>query len=261
MKWEELTYYDIRDLNKDRTVVILPVGSIEVHGPHLPLGTDALSIHKVCVSVAERTNSLVLPPLFYAYVPENRNFPGTITLSGETFLKVLEEICDEVYRNGFKKILIVNGHGGNIRPLRLFMREMMAKMKRYELYIYLYTWAVIEDVIKEIEETTVHEHACEIETSYMLYLFPKLCRMDRVKREAKLGKRKIVENVEAMTDWISYAVEGYVGDPTKATPEKGKILFDKWVERLSEIVEEIKEVKEYEQIMSDYYRRAFSDNR
>jgi len=260
MKWEEITYYDIRNLDKNKTVVLLPVGSIEVHGPHLPLGTDALSIHRVCISVAEKTKSLVLPPLFYAYVPENRNFLGTITLSAETFLKTLEEICDEVYRNGFKKILIVNGHGGNIRPLRLFLREMMAKRKKYELYIYLHTWAVIEDTIREVSETSVHEHACEIETSYMLYLFPRLCKMDRVSGEAKLGKKKIVENVEAMTDWISYAICGYVGDPTKATVEKGKILFEKWVEGLVKIVREIKENTEYEKIMSEYYERAFDNN-
>lgn len=255
MRWEYLTYYDIQNINKEKTVVIIPVGSLEVHGPHLPLGTDALSIHRISLDAAEKTGSLVLPPLFYAYVPENRHFCGTITLTGNTFLKVLEEICDEIYRNGFKKILIVNGHGGNTRPLNLFLREMVAKGKKYELYILSKPWILIEDLIEEIAETKIYGHACEIETSYMMYLFPELCKLERVEKEAELGIEKIVEKIDAMTDWIGYALEGYVGDPRKATVEKGRKLYEKWVEGLVNIIEEIKKIKNYDDIMRRYYER------
>ncbi|MEM2678204.1 MAG: creatininase family protein, partial [Thermofilaceae archaeon] len=102
MNWIELAYPDIDSFDRERTVVILPVGSIEVHGPHLPLGLDGLVIYSVALEASRRSPpALVLPPLYYAYVPENRHFPGAISLSGSTFLKLLEEICDEVYRNGF----------------------------------------------------------------------------------------------------------------------------------------------------------------
>ncbi|HDJ89791.1 MAG TPA: creatininase family protein, partial [Thermoprotei archaeon] len=130
MKWEELTSKDIEELDKDKTVVILPIGSIEVHGPHLPLGTDTITIYYVVLKATEIEDALVLPPLYYAYVPENRNFKGTISLKSDTFLKLLEDILDEVARQGFKKFLIVNGHGGNRRPLALFLRKMLEKNKR-----------------------------------------------------------------------------------------------------------------------------------
>jgi len=255
MRWANLTSEDLDSLDKDRTVVILPIGSIEKHGAHLPLGTDGLAIDVVAMEVAERTGAIVLPTLYYAYVPENRHMPGTITLSGEAFLRILEEICDEVYRNGFKKILLLNGHGGNKRPLSLFLREMQAKGKRYNLYILLDPWEVIYEKIREVTETSVWGHAGEVETSYMMYLFPDLCKLERVKRPAKLGVEKIVEGVEAMTDWVGYAIEGYVGDPRKANVEKGKALFEAWVKGLVEIVEKIKRDELYDKILDEYYSK------
>jgi len=255
MLWTELTPDELMKLDKQHTVVVLPIGCIEKHGAHLPLGTDGLAIEKVAIKAAEKTGAIVLPTIYYAYVPENRHLPGTITLSSQTLLKMLEEICDEVYRNGFKKILLLNGHGGNIRPLRLFLRDMQAKGKKYNLYILTDPWSPIKDVIDRIKESKVIGHAGEIETSYMMYLYPNLCKIDERVREANLGVEKLVEGVEAMTDWIGYAIEGYVGDPSKANPEKGRILFDAWVNKVAEIMEKISKDKLYDEIMEKYYSK------
>ena len=257
VEWAELCYPDVGLVDRERAVVVLPVGSIEVHGPHLPLGLDALVVHRVAVEAARRSPpALVLPPLYYAYVPENRHYPGTISLSGATFLKLLEEICDEIHRNGFKKILILNGHGGNTAALSLFVREMQEKGKRYLLYVWAEPWYGLWETIQEIKETEPVGHACEIETSLALYLFPQLCKLERVKGPAKLGPQQVVEGVKTMADWICYAIEGYVGDPRAATPEKGRRLFEEWVNRLAKVLDDIRSDKLYEKVMVDFYGKA-----
>jgi len=254
MKWEELTYRDIEKMDKNKTVVILPIGCIEVHGPHLPLGTDTITIYYVALKAAERESAVVLPPLYYAYVPENRNFNGTISLRSDTFLNLLEDILDEISRQGFKKFLILNGHGGNRRPLSLFLRKMLEKNKRIELYILNQPWGPIMDFINEIKETRVVEHAGEIETSMMLYLTPNLVKLDRVKGEAKLGKRWIVPFLETMVDWQRYAYMGYVGDPRKGSREKGEKILNYWIEVVARIIKKIKDEEEYRDILEKYYR-------
>ena len=257
VEWVKLAYPDVAALDKERTIAIIPVGSIEVHGPHLPLGLDAMVAYRVVVEAAKRSPpAVVLPPLFYAYVPENRHFPGTVSLSGSTLLKLLEEICDEVYRNGFKRILVFNGHGGNIRPLRLFVREMQEKGKRYLLYVWAEPWRALRKLIEEIRETEAIGHAGEIETSYALYLFPSLCRIDRVKKPAKLGSEQVVEGVETMADCVCYAVEGYVGDPRAANPDKGRRLFERWVEETARVLELIRRDELYEKVIEDFYAKA-----
>ncbi|HDD64286.1 MAG TPA: creatininase family protein [Thermoprotei archaeon] len=256
MRWEELTSSDFKMLDKDNLVAIIVVGSIEVHGPHLPLGTDTILTYAAVLKAAEVEDAVVLPPLYYCYVPENRNFEGTITISGDTFIKLLEEICDEVYRNGIKKILIVNGHGGNVRPLRLFLREMLRKGKRYQLYIVTDAWSPFSKEISEVKESKVIGHACEIETSLIMHVRPNLCKLNRVKGEAKLGVEKVVEGVEAMVDWISYAIEGYVGNPLLASKDKGEKLFNAWVRGLVEIIRNIKSDKQYPKILEQYYRNS-----
>jgi len=255
--WVNLTYQDLEKLDRDRTVVLLPVGSIEVHGPHLPLGQDTMAVYMVSVEASRRSQpSLVLPPLYYAYVPENRHFPGTISLDGELLTRLLEKICDEVYRNGFKKILIVNGHGGNTRVLRFFLREMQEKGKRYLVYILADPWLPIQDVIGKVRETEIVGHACEIETSTSLYLFPELVRLERVTRPARLGPPQPVEGVETMADWVCYAIEGYLGDPRLASREKGRLLVERWIEGLARIIDEVRNDSLYGRVMDDFYRRA-----
>ena len=255
MKWEELTSKDVEEVDKENTVVVLPIGSIEVHGSHLPLGTDTMVIYHIALKAAEEEGAVVLPPLYYAYVPENKHFPGTISLNSETFLKLVEDILEEVARHGFRKILILNGHGGNRRPLRLLLRRMLEKGFKAHLYILVETLAPILDVIEEVKETEVYEHACEIETSLVMALRPDLIKLERVKRPAKLGKRWAGGHLETMVDWQRYAPMGYVGDPRRATVEKGKKIIDLWVKRIVEAIKIIKDDAEYERVLREYYER------
>jgi len=259
MRWNELTSGELAQLPRDATVVLFPIGSIEVHGNHLPLGTDSMVIQRIAESAAEREPpALVLPTLDYAYVNENIHFPGTVTLSGKTLISIVEEICDEVSRNGFKKIILLNGHGGNNEILRAIQRGLLRGKRDYVTYMYIEPWGPIRKEIEELAKGATIEHACEIETSTALYLIGDLVKMDRVTHEASLGSTDVPSTVKTQVSFPSYCIEGYVGDPRRATKEKGSILVEKWVEDVANLIRIARGDRRSPAVLKDYYRRANS---
>ncbi|MEM3523921.1 MAG: creatininase family protein [Thermoproteota archaeon] len=256
MLWECLTSPDIKEAAEKNLVAVLPVGSIEIHGPHMPTGTDSITIREITRMAAEKEPAVVLPTLYYVYVPENRHFPGTISLSARTILTILEEICDEVARNGFKKILIVNGHGGNNSLLRVFLRESLHKKKDYVIYVLVEPWFSIEEIAEKICESKVTGHACERETSMGLYLFENLIKMENVKQEAKTGGTNL-PGIETPVDWQAYAVQLYLGNPRLATKEKGRILVERLIDFIADAIKKVKEDVNIPRILDDFYRRAY----
>ena len=257
MLFEHLTSPDVKKASEKELVAILPIGSIEVHGPHMPTGTDSMAVHNIAKLAAEKEEAIVLPPFFYAYVPENRHFPGTISLTARTLLSLLEEVCNETARNGFKKILIVNGHGGNNQILRVFLRESLTKRKNYTIYAMVDPWAPLGELTAELSEGRTVGHACELETSVGLYLFGNLIEMENIKREAKVGGTDLPKGIETPIDWQAYATELYLGDPRLATKEKGKALVEKLVDFLADVIRIIKEETNVPSILDDFYRKAY----
>jgi len=257
MLYEHLTSPDVNEAGEKGLVAILPIGSIEVHGPHMPTGTDSITVYDIAELAAEKEEAVVLPPFCYAYVPENRHFPGTISLTAKTLLSLLEEVCDEIARNGFKKILIVNGHGGNNAILRVFLRDSLTKRKDYTLYAMIEPWAPFGELIPRLSEGRTVGHACELETSVGLYLFENLVKMGNIKREAELGSTNLPKGIETPVDWQAYALELYLGDPRLATKEKGKMLVDKLVDFLADAIRMIRRETHVSGILDDFYRRAY----
>ncbi|MBS7609428.1 creatininase family protein [Candidatus Bathyarchaeota archaeon] len=255
VKWDEATSKEIKSLDKNLPVV-LPLGSIEIHGPHLPLGTDTMIIYEVALKASELEEAIVLPPLAYCYAPENKHFPGTISISAETLLRLIEEICSEVSRNGFKKLIILNGHGGNRRILRLLMRDVLDKGLNIALYSVTEPWSPIRDEIEKVRETDPIEHACEIETSFMLFLNPEGVRLSYLEGRARTGISLENEGIETNVDWISYALEGYIGDPRKASEWKGKLLIEKWIEKIARIYKIVKEDRIVLEFLAQYRKAS-----
>ncbi|MEM1558009.1 MAG: creatininase family protein [Thermoproteota archaeon] len=256
MLWECLTSPGIKEAVDKKLIAVLPIGSVEIHGPHMPTGTDSLTIREIVIKAVEKEPAIVLPTLYYAYVPENRHFPGTISLSARTILAVIEEICEEVSRNGFKKILIVNGHGGNSNLLRVFLRESLHKEKDYVIYALIEPWASLKEVAEKICESKMIGHACELETSMGLFLFENLIKMENVKREARIGSTSL-DGIETPVDWQAYALDLYTGDPRPATKEKGKILVEKLVDFIADAIRRIKYDEKVPEILDDFYKRAY----
>lgn len=257
MLLEHLTSLDVREASKKGLIAILPVGSVEVHGPHMPIGTDSMTVYNIAKLAAEKEEAVVLPPLYYAYVPENRHFPGTISLTARTLLSLLEEVCDETARNGFKKILIINGHGGNNQILRVFLSDSLAKKKDYTLYAVVNPLAGQRELVEKLSEGRTVGHACELETSVGLYLFGNLVKMGSIKREARIGRTGLPKEVETSVDWQAYATDLYLGDPRLATEEKGRMFVENLVDFLAQAVRMIKQDTNVPNILDDFYRSAY----
>lgn len=196
MKLMDMTWQEVK--GKER--VIVPIGSIEQHGPHLPLNTDTLIAEGVSKEIASRLNAVIAPAVMPGVSVEHMDFPGTLSLSREVFIKKIKDICSSLGRHGFKEIILINGHGGNRKALKSLK---ITKVK------YL-------DIVRQIKG---YDHAGEIETSLMLYLHPKKVRNSKIRRhDFKFpGKDK----------WrmLEYSKSGVLGDPTQATAEKGKRYF------------------------------------
>jgi len=238
MEWEKITSSELYDLTREE-VCIIPIGSLEKHGEHLPLGNDGLIAHKIALLAAKEEPAAVLPPLFYTYTKEMKNLSGAISLETDVFLKLLENICDEVARNGFKKIILLNFHGGNTFLLKVFLQHILDKGKDYA--VYLPPIFLAPETVAEVRETRETGHAGEIETSISLYLFPELCKMERVP-EAFFSSRRDYDVSPSSTsvDWYSSYPDGYVGTAKVASSEKGKRIVEAHVKKLIDLIRKIK---------------------
>src|SRR5262249_3981207 len=136
VKWEELTADDFRQaIHQSKGTCLLPFGILEKHGPHLPLGTDLLNVRYASLHAAEQEFVVVFPEYYFGQIFEAKHEPGTVAYSMELQLKLLQETTDEMARNGCKKVIIVNGHGGNEHLLPYFAQAQMASAKDYVVYV------------------------------------------------------------------------------------------------------------------------------
>src|SRR6201996_1274848 len=187
-KWEELTAPDfVTAIHQSQGVCILPFGILEKHGPHLPLGTDLLDVRYASLHAAEQQYAVVFPEYYFGQIFEARHEPGTVAYSREIQLALLQETTDEMARNGCKKVLIVNGHGGNGSLLPYFAQSQLAKPHDYVVYVFS-QFALPPGGPKK--KTSVDEHAGESETSKMMISHPDLVHGDRAARESGADQRR-----------------------------------------------------------------------
>jgi len=246
--YEEFTWEEIKVIVRENRVILIPTGSIEQHGPHMPLNTDIFIATAFCMEAGKKKPSdvLVMPPISYGFNQHHMDFPGTISIEGEAFIEYILGVTKSLARHGFQKILLINGHGSNSPFLDIVARRTIIETKA--LCGTFMPYALIGDVIKDIAECKWNSHADEIETSLLLYLRPDLVKMEKAKREigfpiTKFHWRSIIERapLTMMDIWSRISESGIAGDPTLATPEKGKQIFEKGVEKLLELIQEFKE--------------------
>jgi len=216
--WQELRRPEFEKAAQDDAIVIITVGSMEQHGNHLPVNTDTNSCFTVAVRAAQAIDEfpvLVLPPIWMGYSPHHMSYPGTITLKYQTFVEVLTQIASCVHAHGFKKILLLNGHGGNT-PTIAAMRVKLPSEDSVPAIGYTY-WEIpsVPEQMKEISQSDKGSigHAGEMETSIQLYLQPEL-----VDRNA--------------ARWAP----GVLGDPSKGTRDKGERLINATVSALVKLL-------------------------
>lgn len=245
MKFELENSYDIKDLIKKNNIAILPVGAIEAHGPHLPLGTDNILAESLANRLAERTDAFVLPTLPYGQVWSLRNFPGSINVSNDSLIHLLNDIGISINEQGFKTFVLISGHLGNNTALKEAARKLYDRIPEMKVYYFFYPG--MNEYVKEVRETPASHssyfHACEIETSYMLYLSPEDVDMDKAIRDIP---DITVEADVTPTPWESFTDSAVLGDATLADSKKGEYILENVLDNMVKILSESKE-NDYDQ--------------
>ncbi len=212
--------------------VLIPVGSVEAHGPHLPLSTDLYTIYEVCKEVARKAKVMVAPPLYYGLCRSTRNIPGTISIKGEILKALLLNILSEFYRWGLRNFFILSGHAGGTHGAYLLdaAETFIESHKDARLFV-ADIIKLLAPFLKELNIPPEDSHAGEWETSMIMYLKPELVKTGGFEDYPRFPKFRVVYEKE------KYWSSGIWGNPLTASPEKGKVLTEKLVTFL---VEEVK---------------------
>lgn len=213
-------------------IVLIPFGSIEEHGPHLPLGTDAIIAYEISLAASEGKDIIVSPPIYYGICRSTKEHPGTITISGDALRSFARNIVLGFLRHGFKRFILFSGHAGGTHMASLV--EVGEGLLEHPEIDYIAVVSIFDLIGEDIPiETKNDGHAGELETSLMLYLHP-----DWVKGSAPPDYPRFPKPI-LVKEKLKYWKSGIWGDPTKASKEKGERLFLYLVEKFREIIEKV----------------------
>jgi len=257
VRWEELTADDFRSaIRQSQGTCLLPFGILEKHGPHLPLGTDLLDVRYAALHAAEQEYAVVFPEYYFGQIFEARHEPGTVAYSRQLQLQLLQETTDEMARNGCKKVIIVNGHGGNEHLLPFFAQSQLEKPHDYVVYVF----AGVETPPggPKAKSTGPDWHAGEAETSAMLIAHPELVHQDRAKTEsgADRGRQKLPENLYTGIWWYARFPNHYSGDGSLATREFGQFKMNAWIDGIVKATRAVKADQESLKLQSEFFEKA-----
>ncbi|HUU53456.1 MAG TPA: creatininase family protein [Armatimonadota bacterium] len=261
VRWEELTATDFpAAVKKAKGVCVLPIGVIEKHGPHLPLGTDVMAARAVAVGAAAKEYAVVFPFYYFGQILEAQHEPGCIATRPELLMALLQDMCDEIVRNGFEKIIIVNGHGGNDSWLAFFAQTQLADPRDYVVYIPP-RGHMDEKTAKEIRarrKTDWGGHADELESSWMMAIRPDLVKLEYVKREDGRPRRKLKHLGEVHTGiwWYADFPTHYAGDARGANPDLGKLAVKGKVKALAGVIEAVKKDTTAPRLHDEFFAAA-----
>lgn len=254
--WEELTAADFAEaISRSGGTCLLPFGILEKHGPHLPLGTDLLDVRYAALHAAEQEYSLVFPEYYFGQIFEAKHQPGTVAYSARIELELLQETTDEMARNGCKKVIIVNGHGGNGHLLPFFAQSQLEKHHDYVVYVF--------------DERTpsaggpprtdaLDMHAGQSETSKMMVSRPDLVHSDRSKEESGGDQQRVhlPEGLYTGIWWYARFPNHYSGDGSLATKELGHFQMDWWVGKIVEVIRAVKADQASLQQQKEFFEKS-----
>ncbi|GED71299.1 creatinine amidohydrolase [Brevibacillus reuszeri] len=249
----EMTWPEIKQAVMEKRVAVIPVAMIEEHGHHLPVDTDLLLANEVCVRAGAKIPDevVVIPAINHGYAPHQMDFPGVISISSDTFISYVVDVCNSLAHQGFERILLMNGHGSNVSLLQVAARQtnleypnvLCASVSHWDFQ------PVIEcaEQVRESENPGGMNHACELETSMYLAIREDLVQMDKAVRDLDKYKNSkyfwldLVGKGEGrpvitMPYWSTISETGTLGDPTKSTRAKGEQLLNAAVDGLVEFV-------------------------
>ncbi|HJW74078.1 MAG TPA: creatininase family protein [Thermoleophilia bacterium] len=250
--YREMTWPEVRDVAREDRVVVVPVGTLEDHGPHLPVDTDVRIIEAICERACSRTPDQVvlLPAVTHGYAPHHRDFPGSINIRWDVFVEHLRDITGSLVGHGFRRFVLANGHGSNSPLVNMAARLTIVDHPEAIAcdYFYLISPQGLEAVkgVRESEFPGGMAHACELETSIYLALAPALVQMDKAEKDISFPPSDYfyidwVNGPGSMMEyWSTLSRTGTMGDPTLASAEKGRVLLDAAVDELVMVIGEMK---------------------
>jgi creatinine amidohydrolase len=245
LSWPEVA----RAVEEERTPIV-PVATLEDHGPHLPIDTDVTIVEAICRGAVEQLDdaAVLVPSVTHGYSPHHMDFPGTLTIDWDTFCRYCTDVATSLVRHGFRRVLLVNGHGSNQPLVEMAARlTMVAEPGSLVGAAFYLTGPESAAVLREQRDSTIGgmAHACELETSLYLHIAP-----EHVDMEAAVDERSYPATEHAWLDWSdgplkvmpawsSFSESGVQGDATLATPEKGKAFFEVAVAEVASFVKEL----------------------
>jgi len=254
--WEELTAAEFQlAVERSQGTCLLPFGIIEKHGPHLPLGTDLLNVRYEALHAAEQEYAVVFPEYYFGQIFEARHEPGTIAYSSHLLLELLQETTDEMARNGCKKVIIVNGHGGNESLLPFFAQTQLEKPHDYVVYV----MGLVEPPPGgPAKKTSVDMHAGESETSKMLISNPNLVHLDRANQEsgADQARLKLPDTLYTAIWWYARFPNHYSGDGSAASHERGEFEMKSWQDAIVVAIRAVKADQESLKLQNEFFEKA-----
>jgi creatinine amidohydrolase len=240
-------------------VCIIPLGIIEKHGPHLPLGTDLYEAREIAFTAASKEYAVVFPPYFAGQIFEARHQPGAIAYSPELMWKMLDETCKELSRNGLKKIILINGHGGNTSFLQFFCQSQLANQQDY--IVVLFTPGENKATAREIsslKKAKLDGHAGEEETSMMYYINPALVDQEALKNESGLDQDRLSKLPFGYTGiwWYAKYPNHFASDINTPDKRLGELLITGDASQAAELIKFLKEDNTIQQLQEEFFKKA-----
>ena len=238
MKLAELHWPEVEALDRSKIIVVIPVGSMEQHGPHLPFQVDVLVASRLAEDLEKKIPEVLLvPPIWTGVSAHHMDFPGSITIRARVFMDVLHDICASLHHHGFKRIVLLNGHGGNRAGLEVLGQELFV-----ELGLTVNTlayWDLVPDLVKALKKTKSAGmgHSGELETSLMLHLARDLVKDDEIPGGV-LGIEEPgpTSGIKRYANMKDHSEEGVIGMPSAASSDIGARLYQGALEALKQAV-------------------------
>jgi len=260
VKWGELTAPAfIKAVEKSGGVCLIPIGVFEKHGPHLPLGTDLIDVREIALRAAKKEYALVFPEYYFSQILEAKHQPGTIAYSPKLIWDILQETCEEISRNGIKKIVLVNGHGGNRNFLPFFGMAQLEKQRDYCVVLFEpQTSPEVAAKVKKLRESGDGGHAGETETSMMQVSRSDLVHKDRAKDQSGENQARLEHIPVNFTGifWYAQYPNHYAGDGSYAKPELGELLINSQADQLVELIKVLKKDDAILDLQNRFYKES-----
>jgi creatinine amidohydrolase len=257
--YEELASPEISDaINKSGGICIIPFGILEKHGPHLPLATDVYECREITKRAVEKEYCVVFPWYYFGQINEARHQPGVIAYSHEIIWNLLQETCSELARNGFKKILIMNGHGGNNDFLKYFCISQLEKSKDYIVVLFqTKSDSAYEAEIKKLSKSSLDSHAGEMETSMIYVIRPDLIRKGKAQTQSGIDQNLMTIPYQYTGIWwYSHFPNQYAGDGSKYSPELGNFILNHDANQLVELIRALKKDSTIEVLQKKFFGQS-----